>query len=189
MEWLIGIGILLIFIVLGVFLGTRANKQMESQTHATLSVDKIDFKNQFIKKVPYISQKEMRVYEIFEEILPVQYVIFPRVGVRKIVKQKGSIMVYNQIRDMYLDMVIFKRSNMEPVMILDIYDTSIAEMTLQEYSKVLAKTVASVNIPVMKVEISESYNKNELLSKFLDNLNPVALAELRQVLQKQKKPQ
>lgn len=188
MEWIIGISILAIFVAIGILLGSRANKKMGNGTNKSVNVDKINFKGQLSKNTPFISAKELRVYEIFESILPEEYVAFPKVSVEKLLKpNNGHLLIFNSIRDKMVDMVIFKKSNMEPAVVVDIFDTSIAERGLQELDKMLSKALSSVNLPILKIEVKDNYNKNDMLAQFLDKLNPVALAELRKNLDGEKK--
>jgi len=179
MELILGITIVALCLVGGVFFGISANKKIDKNMNKIIDYDKLDAKGQLEKTIPYLAPKEMVIYDILVSILPKEFVLFPRIGIEKLLKPKNSLVLFNAVKDKFVDMVVFKRNNMEPIMVVDIYDTSIAERSFQEFDKALTKTISAVNIPIWKIEIKDKYDKNQLLSSFLDKLNPIALAEIR----------
>lgn len=179
-EILISVLIVLLFATLGIYLGIKAKRRMDNNYKTSIDFDKIDIKNQLIKHVPYLWPKEVEFYDMFRTQLPKEYLMVPKVGVDKIVKPHGSLLMYNAVKTKYVDFCIFKRSNMEPVVVIDCFYPSITDSTIKEMDKAVAKALEAVDIPVLQYEILDiPYDTEAVMKRFYDALDPVALAQLR----------
>lgn len=179
-EILISILIIALFATLGIYLGIKTKKRMDNNYKSAIDFDKIDVKSQLVKHIPYLWPKEVEFYDMYRTLLPKEYLMVPKVGVDKIVKPHGSLLMYNAIKNKYVDFCIFKRSNMEPVMVIDCFYPSITDSTIKELDKAVTKALEAVNIPVLQYEILDvPYDKDVVIKRFYDALDPVALAQLR----------
>jgi hypothetical protein len=176
---IVGLVILAIAIVGGVFLAIKLNKKVDKNIE-NVNWDKLNTKGMHKKHTPVLWPKELEFYEMFKSILPKQYMIIPKMGVDEIVKPNGNLLLFNAIKTEHVDFCIVKVSNMEPVVVLDTYYPSISDSTIQELPVAVKKALESVNIPVIKYEILDvPYDKDAILKQFLDAIDPVSLAQLR----------
>lgn len=176
---IVGLVILAIAIVGGVFLAIKLNKKVDKNIE-NVNWDKLNTKGMLKKHTPVLWPKELEFYEMFKSILPKQYMIIPKMGVDEIVKPNGNLLLFNAIKTEHVDFCIVKVSNMEPVVVLDTYYPSISDSTIQELPVAVKKALESVNIPVIKYEILDvPYDKDAILKQFLDAIDPVSLAQLR----------
>lgn len=176
---LFGVLILICAIIGGIVLAIRINKKVTNNTKI-VDWSKFNAKGQLKKHVPVLWPKELEFYEIFDSVLPEEFMIIPKMGVDEIVKPNGNLVLYNVIKDKHVDFCVVKVSNMEPVAVLDTYYPGITDSTMQELDIAVQKAFESVSIPVIKYEIQDTpYDRDALLKQFLDSIDPVALAELR----------
>ena len=106
--------------------------------------------------------------------------IIPKMGVNEIVKPNGNLVLYNAIKNEHVDFCVVKISNMEPIAVLDTYYPSITDSTIQEINPAVKKALKSVDIPVISYEILDvPYDKSKVFATFLDAIDPVSLAELK----------
>ena len=153
---------------------------MDNNYKKDVDLSKIDAKNTLVKHVPYLWPKELEFYEMYASLLPKEYIIVSKVGVDKIVKPRGSLVMYNAIKNKYVDFCVFKRSTMEAVVVLDCYYPSIVDSTSKELPPAVSKALAAVGVPVIKFEILDiPYDKDKVLQQFYDALDPVSLAQLK----------
>ena len=71
-------------------------------------------------KKEYVSGEEMKLVEYIHKALPKEFIAFPRVGVDQIVNPTKNRVAYNSIMSKYLDICVFYRKTMEPVLVIDI---------------------------------------------------------------------
>ena len=182
MNWdiFIAVVIILAFVVLGIIIGIKTHKSLNNNYKKEINFDKIDGKSQLIRHVPYLWPKELEFYDMYKSILPKEYMIVPKVGVDKIVKPHGSLVMYNAIKTKYVDFCIFKRSTMEPVMVIDCFYPSITDSTIKELDKAVIAALKAVEIPVLQYEILDvPYDTKKVIDRFYDALDPITLAQLR----------
>lgn len=176
---IIGLVILALAIAGGVYLAIKLNKKVASSME-NIDWSKANFKGSLKKHVPVLWPKELEFYEMFKSILPKEFMIVPKIGVDEIVKPNGNLVLFNAIQKEHVDFCVIKISNMEPVVVLDTYYPSICDSTMQELPMPVQKALEEVNIPVIKYEILDiPYDKEVVLKKFLDAVDPVTLAQLR----------
>ena len=107
--------------------------------------------------------------------------IVPKMGVDEIVKPNGgNLVLFNAIKSKHVDFCVIKVSNMEPVAVLDTFYPSITDSTMKQLDAPVKKALSSVSIPVISYEILDiPYDKDKILKKFLEAIDPVTLAELK----------
>ncbi len=177
---IIGISILIVAIIAGIIFSIRLNRKV------TNNAKKIDWNNfngkdQLKKHIPMLWPKELEFYYMFRSVLPKEFMIMPKLGLDEIVKPNGgNLVLFNAVKDEHVDYCVVKVSNMEPVAVLDTYYPSITDSTMQKLETSVIKALESVNIPVITYEILDvPYDKDKILKKFLEAIDPVVLAQLK----------
>lgn len=176
---IIGICIFVVAIVAGIILSIKLNRKV------TNNAKKIDWNNfngkgQLKKHIPMLWPKELEFYYMFRSVLPKEFMIMPKLGLDEIVKPNGgNLLLFNAVKDEHVDYCVVKVANMEPVAVLDTYYPSITDSTMQKLETSVIKALESVNIPVITYEILDiPYDKDKILKKFLEAIDPVVLAQL-----------
>ena len=175
-----GIIIVVAAIATGVILAIKLNHKV------TNNAKKIDWstfnaKGQLKKHLPMLWPKELEFYYMFRSVLPKEFMIMPKLGVDEIVKPSGGhLVLFNAVKDEHVDYCVVKVSNMEPIAVIDTYYPSISDSTMQKLETSVIKALESVTIPVVTYEIQDvPYDKEKVLKKFLEAIDPVVLAQLR----------
>ena len=167
-------------VVAGVILAIKLNHKV------TNNAKKIDWNtfntsDQLRKHTPVLWPKELEFYYMFRSVLPKEFMILPKLGVDEIVKPYGgNLILFKAVKDEHVDYCVVKVSNMEPIAVIDTYYPSIADSTMQRLETPVIKALESVNIPVVTYEILDvPYDKDKILKKFLEAIDPVVLAQMR----------
>ena len=173
-----GIILVIVAIGLGVYFALKINKKYNN-TSGKVDWDKANISGQLKKHTPMLWPKEVEFYQMFRSVLPSEFMIIPKLGVDEIVKPNGNLLIFNEVKDHHVDFCIVKVSNMEPVAVLDTFYPSITDSTIQEIDPKVKKALQSANIAVIKYEILDiPYNREEVLSKFLNAIDPITLAQI-----------
>ena len=180
LTMIFGIIIVLFAIALGVYISIKINKKVSTATK-NMDWNKFNYKGQLKKHTPVLWPKEVEFYYMFRSVLPKEFMIIPKMGVDEIVKPNGgNLVLFNEVKDKHVDLCVVKVSNMEPVVVIDTFYPSITDSHIQEIDFTVKKALESVNIPVVKYEILDiPYDKDKVLKTFLDAIDPVTLAEMR----------
>ena len=177
---LLGVIIVVAAVVIGVILSIKLNRKV---TNNAKKIDWSNFnaKDQLKKHVPMLWPKELEFYYMFRSVLPKEFMILPKLGVDEIVKPTGgNLVLFNAVKDEHVDYCIVKVSNMEPIAVIDTYYPSISDSTMQKLEASVIKALESVTIPVITYEILDvPYDKEKVLRKFLESIDPVVLAQLK----------
>ena len=116
---------------------------------------------------------------VFQNSLPSEYVAFPKVVMNTIVKPDGSLVVFNEIEHNILDVVVFLKSKMQPVCVVDLIDPSKGDKSATKFSEYVTKGLNSVKLPVLTITLDHDFERVELLNKFLEIMDPISLAQLK----------
>ncbi len=139
---------------------------------------KFDDKPRLKLNLPFLSPSEVKFLAVFQNSLPSEYVAFPKVVMNQIVKPNGSLVVYNEVSNNMLDVVVFLKTKMQPVLVVDLIDPTKGDRVEEKLSEWTIKSLKSVKIPVMNVVLDHDFERVELLNSFLEHLDPVELAKL-----------
>ena len=88
--------------------------------------------------------------------------------------------MYNAIGSQYLDIVVFLRRGMKPVLALDLYEEGGISEKLKEMDENVARTLKAVKLPVLKCPVRLDYDVEELRMKVIQSLNPEIVALLKE---------
>ncbi|MGN1208623.1 MAG: DUF2726 domain-containing protein [Christensenellales bacterium] len=177
-ETLLAVLILLAFVV-AAFVVYFVIKKAESKRTAKNKKAKFDDKPRLKLNLPFLSQNEVKFLAVFQNSLPSEYVAFPKVVMSSIVKPDGSLVVFNEIEHNILDVVVFLKSKMQPVLVVDLVDPSKGDKSLTRFGEYTEKSLKSVKLPVLTITLDHDFERVELLNKFLDAMDPVSLAQLK----------
>lgn len=127
----------------------------------------------------YCNEKEMIFLEYLHKALPKDFIAFPRVGVDQILQPKGNKIMYNKVLAKYVDICVFLRSEMKPVLIIDLIDTNPATQALCEMDLSVKDALKSVKLPILKQTLSNTYNLDELKKKCYDLIDVKILLRVK----------
>ncbi len=180
MELIVGISVLAVFLILSITSYVMIKKKVEvSASKENINLDDINASKEVSVNLPYLSQNALNFLELYRKILPSTYVVLPKVRVGHILKPSGSKVLYNVCKEEFLDLVVFLRKNMQPVVVVDIIDMTYGNSSMFEINKEVALALKGANLPVVTEYIKEVYDNGLLLQGFLDALDPIALAQLK----------
>lgn len=170
----IGIAVVLIVIAVLIFLHLqrRFNKTIKTalQRNNTPEVK---------LRQKYCTEKEMKFLEALHKALPRDCISFPNVGISKLVEPKNNKLDYNYTMDKYVDVCVFLRKNMTPILAIDLYEQSPAAQQLKKFDNGLKEILDAVKIPVMHKQIEERYSIEDLRIELLKAMNGTTVAYLK----------
>ena len=140
---------------------------------------KANTKAQVSLKHNYCSEDEMKFLDALHKALPRECISFPRVGVAKLIEPKGDMNDYKSVLDQYVDIVVFLRKEMKPILVIDLYSSSPASQQLKKFDENVTTVLKAVKLPIMKKQIAPSYDTNQLLLEVLEHLDTSTVALIR----------
>ncbi len=177
-ETVLAIIILLVFVAVA-FVVYFVIKNAEKKRSVKNKKAKFDDKPRLKLNLPFLSQSEVKFLAVFQNSLPSEYVAFPKVVMNTIVKPDGSLVVFNEIEHNILDVVVFLKSKMQPVCVVDLIDPSKGDKSATKFSEYVTKGLNSVKLPVLTITLDHDFERVELLNKFLEVMDPISLAQLK----------
>jgi hypothetical protein len=128
---------------------------------------------------PFIEGESFAFYNTLQKALPLEYIVFPNVGVDTILKPAGSLVAFKEIANRYLDFVIFKKNGMMPVAVVDLIDPSISLTGITKQHEAITDSLKSISMPVLEFSVQDNYKEEDILSYFLDSQDPYTIAMLK----------
>lgn len=177
-ESILALIIFLIFVVVAVVLFVVVKKLDKKRVSNNKKI-KLDAKPRLKLNLPYLTNNEVKFLSVFQNSLPSEYVAFPKVVMTNLVKPDGSLVVFNEIKDDILDIVVFLKSKMQPVLVVDLIDPSRGDKSETKYNEYTVQSLKSVHLPILNLTLDHDYEKIELLNLFLDKMDPVSIAQLK----------
>lgn len=127
----------------------------------------------------YITAEEMKILEYVHKALPKDFIAFPRVGVNQIVSPTKNLVAYNSILSKYLDICVFYRKTMEPLLVIDLqWDNEIKQQFKVMDNNVVA-VLNAVKLKVVPIKVEPAYDIAELRKKLLSALPDKMIAMLK----------
>lgn len=128
----------------------------------------------------YCTEAEMKFLENLHRAMPKDFIAFPRVGVDQLVSPNKDKNAYNAIMSKYLDVVVFTRKDMTPVLVIDLVQkSSVQSMQLDELDSNVLKVLKAVKINVVKIFIEPTYDLDKLKEQVLNNLPDKVITNLK----------
>ena len=169
------------FLLLGiiVFIIIKKVNDPTSKRNAKIKTSEIDVTKSMGLKIPFLNNAENNFLYNFQRVLPDEYVVFPKVAFGAIATSGNNRPFYDAIANKTLDFVVFLRRNMQPVVVLDINDRTGLQASIEDDEKLLHQALANIRLPIVSYEIRQDYDLPALLGRFLDALDPLAIADLK----------
>lgn len=146
----------------------------------TIASKQTNNKNPQVKlKGSYCTEEEMKFLEALHKALPRDCISFPNVGVSKLIEPKGNLVDYNSVLDKYVDVCVFLRKDMTPILVIDLYQSSPVAQQLKKFDENVSNVLKVVKIPVLHKQIDSSYNIEDLKIEVLQAMNSTTVAYLK----------
>lgn len=127
----------------------------------------------------YVTPEEMKVLEYVHKALPKEFIAFPRVGVNQVVSPTKNLVAYNSILSKYLDICVFYRKTMEPLLVIDLqWDNEVKQQFKVMDDNVVA-VLNAVKLKVVPIKVEPAYDIAELRKKLLGALPDKMIAMLK----------
>ena len=130
-------------------------------------------------KESYCTEQEMVFLNALHKALPRDCISFPNVGVSKLIEPKGNLVDYKSVIDKYVDVCVFLRKGMKPILVIDLFEPSPVAQQLKKFDDNVLAVLNEVKIPVMHKQIQNEYNIEELKIEVLQKMNNSTVAYLK----------
>ena len=130
-------------------------------------------------KKRYLKPEEVSFLKSLSKVLPAEFVAYPKVGVDNLVQPKNDKVLYNTILSQYIDVCVFLRTTMEPVLAIDLFSPSPVEQQMKKLYPNVIKAMQTVKIPLIQFQIAEEYNLIELRTRVIDAMPSKIVAMLK----------
>ena len=130
-------------------------------------------------KKRYLKPEEVSFLKSLSKVLPAEFVAYPKVGVDNLVQPKNDKVLYNTILSQYIDVCVFLRTTMEPVLAIDLFSPSPVEQQMKKLHPNVIKAMQTVKIPLIQFQVAEEYNLIELRTKVIDAMPSKIVAMLK----------
>ncbi len=127
----------------------------------------------------YVSEKEMSFLYALAKALPNELIAFPMVGVDRLVVPEKDKLIFNAITSKYVDVCVFLRKGMKPVLVIDLYEEGGVSEKLKTMDENVVRALNKVKIPVMKYAVRVDYDIDEMKMKIIQNLDDSIVAILK----------
>lgn len=127
----------------------------------------------------YCTEIEMKFLEALHKALPREFIAFPYVGVDNIVNPKNDKNAYNKIMAKYIDVCIFYRRTMQPVLAIDLFNSNPIKQALKKMDKDVYDALKMINLPIIEIKLVEHYDLNILKKNIYDSLPPKIFALIK----------
>ena len=135
--------IVAIAIVVAVFLYRFLKKKYSG---SSVSTAKVSGKPQVKIKSHYVTEPEMKFLDALHKALPRDCISFPNVGVGKLIEPKGQLVDYNIVMNKFVDICVFLRKDMTPILVIDLFDPSPAAQQLKKFDDSVTAVLKEVKI-------------------------------------------
>lgn len=130
-------------------------------------------------KESYCTEQEMVFLNALHKALPRDCISFPNVGVSKLIEPKGNLVDYKSVMDKYVDVCVFLRKGMKPILVIDLFEPSPVAQQLKKFDDNVLAVLNEVKIPVMHKQIQNEYNIEELKIEVFQKMNNSTVAYLK----------
>lgn len=130
-------------------------------------------------KESYCTEKEMIFLNALHKALPRECISFPNVGVSKLIEPKGNLVDYKLVMDKYVDICVFLRKGMKPILIIDLYEASPVAQQLKKFDDNVLAVLKEVKIPVLHKQVEAEYNIDQLKMQLLNSMNGTIITYLK----------
>ena len=130
-------------------------------------------------KDSFCTEKEMVFLNALHKALPRDCISFPNVGVSKLIEPKNNLNDYHSVMDKYVDVCVFLRKGMKPILVIDLFEQSPAAQQLKKFDDNVSAVLKAVKIPVLHKKICHTYPIEDLRIEILQAMNSDTVAYLK----------
>lgn len=175
-EIILPIAIFILGIVACVFIYRAVRKKFNKPIDITLQRNATP---QVKLKENFCTEKEMVFLYALHKALPRECISFPNVGVSKLIEPKGNLVDYKLVMDKYIDICVFLRNGMKPILVIDLFEPSPASQQLKKFDDNVLAVLKEVKIPVLHKQVQSEYNIEELKIEVLNAMNGTVVTYLK----------
>lgn len=175
-DTILPITILILAIIIAILIYRRLQKKFNKPFDSTPKGSdnpKVKVKNS------YCTEDEMKFLQALHKSLPRDCISFPHVGVSKLVEPNGDLVDYKMIQDKFVDICVFLRKDMSPILVIDLYSPVPTQQQLKKLDKNITNVLKVAKIPIISQEIKNKYDSDEILTKVLNNVDSKIVAYLK----------
>ena len=170
----------LLILVAIIILAVIMYKKLQKKFNIPVEHDHKASSNPQVKlKDTYCTEKEMIFLNALHKALPRDCISFPNVGVSKLIEPKGNLVDYKSVMDKYVDVCVFLRKGMKPILVIDLYESSPAAQQLKKFDSNVSAVLKAVKIPVLHKQIATNYPIEDLRIEVLQAMNNDSVAYLK----------
>lgn len=126
----------------------------------------------------YCSTEEMLFLAALHNAMPLDLIAFPCVSLGKIVEPKGDKIQFNKVYTKYVDIVVFLRKNMQPVLVIDLISPNPIKQAMKALDDDIIETLKYVKLPLLQTKIKDRYVLEELKKDIINALPDKVVAML-----------
>lgn len=127
----------------------------------------------------YLTNEEMKVLEYVHKAMPKDFIAFPRVGVSQLVSPTKNMVAFNSISNKFVDICVFYRKTMEPVLIVDLVWDNAVKQQFKVMDENVKNALNKVKLKIVGLKIEPAYDVEELRKKLLSALPDKMVAQLK----------
>ena len=113
----------------------------------------------------YMYRREVKFLIALNQVLPRQYISLPKVAVANLLEPQGSKVLYNSLKDIFVDFVVFEEATMKPLLVVDVYDNSFEDELIKAHHPQLVEIFKKLNIKLIDIAVKNDINLPELKEK------------------------
>ena len=170
--------ILVIGIIGGILVYKVMSKKYKTETTPSPKQNKIP---QVTLKERYCTEEEMKFLEVLHKTLPRDCISFPHVGLSKLLEPKNNLVDFHAVSDKHVDICVFLRKEMKPILVIDLYQESPAAQQLKKFDEDVNQTLKQVKLPVVHIKIEKNYNINSHRLKLLNSMDNATIIHLKDI--------
>ena len=160
-----------------------ALKHSEKKGH--IMINKREPKNISLKINPeYITKKELAFLKALHKALPSDFIAFPKVSLAFLLMPDKERISYNLVSGLFVDICVFVRDTMEPVLVIDLLEQEPSTLSFKEMEKLAKKALQTVNLSVIDIKVQGEYDIIELRKQILNKLPDKVILMLKENLNK-----
>ena len=170
----------IIVVIIAIIIAVYLNKYLRNRySGSSTTSSKVGSKPQVKIKSHYVTEPEMRFLDALHQALPRDCISFPNVGVAKIIEPKGQLVDYNIVMNKFVDICVFLRKDMTPILVIDLFDPSPAAQQLKKFDDSVTAVLKEVKIPVLHKQIQAKYDIEALKIEVLSAMSGTTVAYLK----------
>ena len=170
----------IIVVIIAIIIAVYLNKFLRNRySGSSTTSSKVGSKPQVKIKSHYVTEPEMRFLDALHQALPRDCISFPNVGVAKIIEPKGQLVDYNIVMNKFVDICVFLRKDMTPILVIDLFDPSPAAQQLKKFDDSVTAVLKEVKVPVLHKQVQAKYDIEALKIEVLSAMSGTTVAYLK----------